>query len=419
MSIDKFVGAFSHPDWLTSPPVGSMTRLYIDHLQSHRYGEITICHYLSAVAHFNHWATAKPLAACNIGPAATKEFMDQHLPTCACPTPRFCGRGEIAAALRHLLRLLVREGVIEPEPPVSTPAAADLQAFHRYLADTRGLATSTCGYQLRVVREFLHAHFGADTIDLARLSPKCVDDWIIGLTPRYQPSSLGVIRTSLQSYFRYRTLRGDSMASLCAALPVLACRGEAKLIKTLTDAQLERVLQSFDLSCPTGLRDSAMVRCLGDLGLRGQEVTQLTLDDVDWRAGTVTVRKTKGQRVRVLPLPVTSGKAIAQYLSQGRPKTADRRLFVRHVAPVDRPLGRAAAVRAINGAFARSGLVSLFSGTHVLRRTFATRLQRCGTSLKAIADVLGHLELQTTTRYAKVDFERLRQIAPPWAGRQS
>lgn len=208
------------------------------------------------------------------------------------------------------------------------------------------------------------------------------------------------------------------MASLCAALPVLACRGEAKLIKTLTDAQLERVLQSFDLSCPTGLRDSAMVRCLGDLGLRGQEVTQLTLDDVDWRAGTVTVRKTKGQRVRVLPLPVTTGKAIAQYLSQGRPKTADRRLFVRHVAPVDRPLGRAAAARAINGAFARSGLVSLFSGTHVLRRTLATRLQRCDTSLKAIADVLGHLELQTTTRYAKIDFERLRRIAPPWAGRQ-
>lgn len=419
MSMDKFIRAYVHQDWLKAPPVGPLTPRYIDYLQNERYGELTTCHYLSAVAHFNHWASSKRLSVSDIGAASIAEFVERHLPTCACPKPRFRGRGEIAAALRHLLRLLFREGVIEPERSDSTPVSTDLQAFYQYLAGTRGLATSTCAYQLRVVREFLVAHFGADSMDLARLSPKCVDDWIIGLTPRYQPSSLGVIRTSLQSYFRYRALHGDSTASLSASLPVLACRGEAKLIETLTDAQLERVLRSFDLSCPTGLRDRAMARCLGDLGLRGQEVSQLTLDDVDWRAGTVTMRKTKGQRVRVLPLPVTTGAALAEYLRKGRPKTCIRRLFVRHVAPVDRPLGRAAAARAINGAFVRSGLVSLFSGTHVLRRTLATRLQRCGSSLKFIADVLGHRELQTTTRYAKVDFERLRRIALPWAGRQS
>jgi integrase/recombinase XerD len=172
------------------------------------------------------------------------------------------------------------------------------------------------------------------------------------------------------------------------------------------------------LTQPTGLRDFAMAHCLSDLGLRGQEVIQLTLDDIDWRAGTLTVRKTKGQRVRVLPLPVTTGTAIAKYLRNGRPKTCDRRLFVRHVAPFDEPLGRRAAANAMNRAFTRSGLGSRFSGTHVLRRTLATRLQRCGSSLKAIADLLGHRELRTTTRYAQVDFGQLRRIALPWARRQ-
>ena len=51
-------------------------------------------------------------------------------------------------------------------------------------------------------------HFGVDPIDLSLLSPQCVEDWIIGLTQRYRPGSLGVIRASLQSYFRYRALRG-------------------------------------------------------------------------------------------------------------------------------------------------------------------------------------------------------------------
>ena len=112
------------------------------------------------------------------------------------------------------------------------------------------------------MRLFLDAHFGIDPVDLSLLSPQCVEDWIIGLTQRYRPGSLGVIRASLQSYFRYLALRGNATESLSAAMPVLARCDEAKLIKTMTAAQLERFLRSFDLTQPTGLRDFAMARCL-------------------------------------------------------------------------------------------------------------------------------------------------------------
>ena len=386
-------------------------------MQSQRYSELTIRHYLSALAHFNHWADSRPLAVANIGETAIREFIGVHLPICACPKPCFRGRLEIGAALRRLLLLL--QQLVEAKPSsASTPVSTELLGFEHYLADMCGLAVSTSSYRLRIVRSFLDAHFGVNPIDLSLLSPQCVEDWIIGFTQRYRPSSLGVIRASLRSYFRYLTLRGNPTNSLSAALPVLARCHEVKLIKTMTGAQLEGFLRSFDLTQPTGLRDFAMARCLSDLGLRGQEVTQLTLDDIDWRAGTLTLRKTKVQRVRVLPLPVITGTAIAKYLRSGRPETCNRRLFVRHVAPVDEPLGRHAAANAMNRAFTRSGLGSQFSGTHVLRRTLATRLQGCGSSLKAIADLLGHRELRTATRYAQVDFERLRRIALPWTGRQ-
>jgi site-specific recombinase XerD len=418
MVIDQFLGSLSHPDWLASQPLGPIARQYIESMQRERYSELTIRHYLSALAHFNYWAGTRPLVVSNLGETAMGEFIGLHLPTCTCPPPCFRGRREIGAALRRLLRLLQQERLVEAQLPLSTPVSKELFQFRQYLTNLCGLAISTCSYRLRVVRLFLDAHFGFDPIDLTCLSPQQVDDWIIGLTPRYQPSSLGVIRASLQSYFRYRTLRGDFTRSLSAALPVLARYDEAKLIKTMTGAQLECFLQSFDRTQPTGLRDFAMARCLSDLGLRGQEVTQLALDDIDWRAGTLTLRKTKSQRVRVLPLPVTTGTAIAEYLRQGRPPTCHRQLFVRHVAPLDAPLGRHAAAHAMNRAFARSGLGGEFSGTHVLRRTLATRLQCGGSSLKAIADVLGHRELRTTTRYAQVDFERLRRIALPWVGRQ-
>jgi len=418
MSIDQFISSFSHADWLTTQPLGTIARQYGESMQNERYSPLTIQHYLSALAHFNHWAASTPLAVSNIGATAIEAFIALHLPTCACTKPCFRGPLEIAAALARMLKLLLSEHLVEAKPSVSTPVSRELLEFKNYLANMCGLAVSTCSYRLRVVRLFITAQFGVGPIDLARLSPQHVEDWIIGLTNRYQPGSLGVIRSSLQSYFRYRAFRGDSTESLGAALPVLARRDEEKLITTMTSAQLERFLASFDLKHPTGLRDFAMARCLSDLGLRGQEVTQLALDDVDWRAGTVTLHRTKDQRVRVLPLPVTAGAAIVEYLRKGRPRTSSRRLFVRQIAPFDKPLGRHVVANVMNGAFARSGLGSQFSGTHVLRRTLATRLQRCGCSLKAIADLLGHRELQTTTRYAKVEFERLRKIALPWAGRQ-
>jgi len=62
MAIDQFLGSLSHPDWLASSPLGGhIARQYIEFLQRERYSELTIRHYLSALAHFNYWAGAKPL----------------------------------------------------------------------------------------------------------------------------------------------------------------------------------------------------------------------------------------------------------------------------------------------------------------------------------------------------------------------
>jgi integrase len=88
-----------------------------------------------------------------------------------------------------------------------------------------------------------------------------------------------------------------------------------------------------------------MVRCALDLGLRSGEIAQLNLDDIDWRAGTITLRRTKSRREDVLPLPSATGHAIATYLRQERPKTVNRSVFVRHVAPRDEPVGRGLVVR--------------------------------------------------------------------------
>jgi site-specific recombinase XerD len=189
-----------------------------------------------------------------------------------------------------------------------------------------------------------------------------------------------------------------------------------RLPKALTDGELQAILARVGTDTPTGRRDLAMIRCMSDLGLRVSEVVTLTLDDIDWRGGTLTVRSSKGGRGRILPIPASLGRAICGYLVDGRPQTANRHLFVRHTIlagePVPHTLIRGIFRRAYAAATGRAESV----GTHVLRHTAATRMRSAGHSLKGIADVLGHHSVDTTTIYVKLDVEALRAVALPWPG---
>ena len=139
-----------------------------------------------------------------------------------------------------------------------------------------------------------------------------------------------------------------------------------------------------------------------------------SLDDIDWRAGTITLRHTKSRREDVLPLPATTAEAIAAYLKYERPKTSNRAVFVRHIAPRDEPVGPDLVRKTIRQAYARAGLP--YTRSHLLRHTMANRLLAGGSSLKEVADVLRHRSLNTTLIYAKLDSRNLVEVALPWPG---
>ncbi len=155
-----------------------------------------------------------------------------------------------------------------------------------------------------------------------------------------------------------------------------------------------------------------MVLLAAKLGLRAKEIAQLSLEDVDWQAGTVCLRQTKGRRCRLLPLPSDVAQALAGYLRTVRAKTSSRQVFLCLHRPT--PLTSGAVSAAAIAAFGRAGLEVSRPGPHLLRHTLATHLIQRGTDLKAIADVLGHRSLNTTARYAKVNVPMLAQIAQPW-----
>lgn len=419
MSKDSLVEGLACRNWLAEGPLTTIISPYIHYLSAQRYANNTIRSYLKALAHFAYWLSENGLRIMNIDEILIELFLHSHLPSCNCPAPRTCDVSNIRTALRHLLIVLQKQGLVcTPVDTSSSPVAMELERFRRYLSETCGLAKSTCNYRVKHVSNLLTHCFGIGVVNLSRLTTQDIESCIAAYAKHCKPISLEIICTSFRSYFRYRALLGDQTQSLMASLPLIADYSHAKLPKQLTDDQIERLLQAFNLNDPVGLRDYAIARCLIDLGLRGHEVAHLSLESLDWYKGILMIAHSKTGRVQQLPLPVLTGQAIAQYLSHGRPITRNRRLFVRHMAPRDKPLSVGAIRNVIFRAFQRCGLDEYLYRSHILRHSMAMRLQRSGASLKEIADVLRHQCLQATTIYAKADMKKLRAVALPWPGRK-
>jgi integrase len=311
--------------------------------------------------------------------------------------------------------VLRAECAIAPQAVSTTPVDEELRRYDEYMEHVRGLAPKTRSMARRIVGRLLTTRFGKGVIDIAAINPEHVRSFFARQAKLYsKPANAGLVVASLRGYFRYRASLGDLVHGLVGAVSYPANWSLSSLPKTLTAEEIEQLIGSLGQPGRSMRRADAIVRCALDLGLRSGEIARLSLDDIDWRAGTLILRHTKERREDVLPLPVATGEAIAAYLEKERPKTSNRAVFVRHIAPHDQPAGADLVRKTIRLAFARAGLP--YTRSHLLRHTMANRLLAGGSSLKEVAVVLRHRSLNTTLIYAKLDSRKLVEVALPWPG---
>jgi integrase len=392
--------------WLRASALAPHVPAYWCHLVGRRYAPATVRMYLCGVAHFARWSLQREVDLGHIGRDANR-FLDEHLPQCACPYPVQRCRHQIRAALRQLQGVLADAGIESDDHPLD-PIGVELRRFDEHMLQAKGLAENTRLRRLSVVRSMLN--------QTASALPSAGElrHFIAKELTRICPASAGSMATALRSYLRMRAMDGDRVEHLLPIIASPACWRLAPLPQTLSRADVERLLGAFPPGLPSRLRSYAIVRCLVDLGLRTQEVSSLALEDIDWAAGTLRIVKCKSRRVDLMPLPPATGRAIAEYLQAERPTTANRQVFVRHVAPVDEPVSANVVRNTVRDAYRRCGLP--YTRVHLLRHTLASRLLDTGSTLKEVADVLRHRELDTSLIYAKVDIGRLSGVAMPWPG---
>ena len=289
-----------------------------------------------------------------------------------------------------------------------------LVEYGEWLDRQRGLAPITIDNYCGNVEQFLGALPQPTQVSVSLLDAGTVTAFLVGYCRDRNTNSVESMARSVRSFLRFAHATGQTSVELWGAVPVSAAWHLASLPRSVPAADVERLLAvagRWRLTA-TDRRDYAILLLLARLGLRRGEVAGLGLDDIDWRAGELTVVG-KGDRVERLPLPAGPGEAIAAWLVDGRPECQTRSVFTT-LRPPGRPLSSGAIGHIVGSACQAAGLDRI--GAHRLRHTLATAMLRAGAPLSEVGQVLRHRSVRSTAIYAKVDEVALRPLARRWPG---
>ncbi|MBE0586759.1 MAG: site-specific tyrosine recombinase XerD [Hydrogenophaga sp.] len=217
--------------------------------------------------------------------------------------------------------------------------------------------------------------------------------------------------TVFKRYFRW-ALR-ERLVTADPTLRLMAARQPLRVPKTMSEAQVEALLNAPDTGTPLGQRDRAMLELMYASGLRVSELVTLKTFHVGLNEHVLRITG-KGNKERLVPFGQIAGQWLQTWLGQGRREVLgslqSEDLFVTsRGSHAGEAMTRAMFWQLVKKYALVAGITSPLS-PHTLRHAFATHLLNHGADLRAVQMLLGHADISTTTIYTHVARERLKSI---------
>lgn len=393
-----------------SSPAGPYLDGFAVALRERGYCRLIGASCIGYAVHLSVWAEFEGFCTAALHEGVVDAF-EAHLSECCCPGQR-AGRHTCAGARARMFVDYLRTSGVVPAPVPQVAATPELVAgFCEWMRRHRGVTDRT----LRVYRRMalgLVARLGDDP---GLYSAGALRAAVRDVTDGHGVSTARHAATVGRAFVRYLVVAGRCRPGLDAAIPPTPRSTLASLPRYVTAEVVQRIIDTCDPVQPSGARDRAILLLLSRLGLRGGDIVDLRLRDIDWKDARVRVDG-KGRREVRLPLPQEVGDAILAYLHGKRPVTASDHLFLTVRAPLGPLADSTTVARIVKRAIERAGVSAPTHGAHLLRHSAATAMLREGISLPAIGALLRHRSVETTAHYAKVDVDLLRSVAQPWLG---
>jgi site-specific recombinase XerD len=387
--------------------MGPFIESYRVWLTGRGYSPGTVINLLAMAGALGRWMHAHDIVVGELNREVIAQF---------CSARRASGMRWVPGAygMDPVLDFLGEQGVLAVPESDSGPMEALVQRYRRWLVDERGLAEATIERYVKLARLFVTQHSTGSAPAVENLTGTDIVAFLLSESHRLSVGSVKGRVAELRSLLKFLYLQGLTPRLLSTVVPPVAGWRDTGVPKAIPTADVARLLGSCDRHNPVGVRDYAILMLVARLGVRSVEVARLRLEDIDWRAGQITLRG-KASRPEVMPLPVDVGRALTAYLRQGRPATPIRQVFLAVKAPM-RPIPPGLVADVTHRACDRAGLPRI--GAHRLRHSLATEMLRRGATMVQVSQVLRHQDLATTAIYAKVDDTALRAVARSWPGAQ-
>jgi integrase/recombinase XerD len=288
------------------------------------------------------------------------------------------------------------------------PDAAVIERFADALWMERGLSRNTlAAYQsdLRALSAWLGAERERDLLHAERLD--LLDYLTLLSRRRRKPRSTARLVSCMRQFYQHALREGWTRADPSARID--APRIGRPLPGTLTEPEVEALLQAPDPGTPEGFRDRAMLEVLYATGLRVSELVALEPGQVSLNQGLVRVVG-KGGKERLVPLGEDAVDWLGAFV-RGARRDLLRDRPCDQLFPTRRGSGmtRQAFWYLIRKHALRAGIDKPLS-PHTLRHAFATHLVNHGADLRVVQMLLGHADLSTTQIYTHVARERLKTL---------
>jgi integrase/recombinase XerD len=298
--------------------------------------------------------------------------------------------------------------VSDPKLDDTVARAYYIERFDDFLALEQGASVQTSrAYKLDIARFVTYASIKGAKAP-AEIGAKMLREFVyhlkdLGLSPASIRRNVSAVRT----YFKF--MLGEGFVVRDPSERLETPKRWRTLPEVLGIEEIEKLLAAPSLDEPLAFRDRAMLELAYGAGLRVSEWISLGVRDVMLQDHVVRVFG-KGAKERLVPIGRRAIGAIAIYLRELRPKLekgeGKGRLFLNSRG---RPLSRMGAWKNLRKYVDQVGITKPVS-PHTLRHSFATHLLEGGADLRAVQEMLGHVDISTTQIYTHVDREFLRSV---------
>jgi integrase/recombinase XerD len=284
-----------------------------------------------------------------------------------------------------------------------------LQDYQFFLKIEKGLAQNSIDSYSRDVKKLIFYLDENDfTISPLLITREHIQEFVYATSKQLNARSQARLISGLRNFFNYlifEDYRNENPTDLIESPKI-----GRKLPDTLSEEEINLLINSIDLSAPQGERNRTILESLYSCGLRVSELINLQLSDLFFEEGFIRVIG-KGNKQRFVPINFQAQKYISFYVSSIRSHINVQKGFEDTVFLNRRgkKLSRVMIFTIIKNLAEKAGIKKKIS-PHTFRHSFATHLLERGADLRAIQQMLGHESITTTEIYMHLDKSFLKEV---------